>query len=329
MKGNKMTSPICKQPILSPMTWVAETMLLNDGLVSLEAPHLDELRSAAKEIVSNPLPTERLKPEYFDMSACQTLMGEVRTQIDEGIGFAIIDRLPVDEIDTETLKKLYWLMMNMIGQTVAQKWDGTMVYDVTDTDLRTESGNGVRSSKTNQGQGYHVDNAFNLPPNFVGLFCLETAVEGGTSGLISFETVYNRLLDYHRDVIPRLYQTFHYDRQQEHAPGDSLTLEKPMVEYNGKTIAFNFSPRLVQQGYDVAGVEMDAEAKAALDALRSITESSGLGKTFKFERGQIQIANNRKLGHRRTAFTDHTDPNKRRHLVRTWIRDNGRPFYQG
>jgi alpha-ketoglutarate-dependent taurine dioxygenase len=324
-----MNTPICAAPLSSPKTWVAETMLPNDGLVSLEDQHLDELYAAAKEIIANPLPTEGLRPEHFDMPACQTLMGQVRKQLDDGIGFAIIDRLPIDDIDTSTVKKLYWLLMNIIGQTVAQKWDGTMVYDVTDTDKRTEPGNGVRSSKTNQGQGYHVDNAFNLPPDFVGLFCLETPVEGGISGLISFETVYNRLLEQHQEVIPRLYQPFYYDRQHEHAPDDLPTLEKPMVEYNGKTIAFNFSPRLVQQGYDVAGIEMDAEAKAALDALRMITESPGLGKTFKFERGQIQIANNRQLGHRRTAFTDHADPYKRRHLVRTWIRNHGRPFYMG
>jgi alpha-ketoglutarate-dependent taurine dioxygenase len=102
-----------------------------------------------------------------------------------------------------------------------------------------------------------------------------------------------------------------------------------MVEYNGKTIAFNFSLRLVQQDYDVAGIKMDTEAKAALDALRMTTESPGLGKTFKFERGQIQIANNRQLGQRGTAFTDHADPDKRRHLVRIWIRNHGRPFYMG
>jgi alpha-ketoglutarate-dependent taurine dioxygenase len=102
-----------------------------------------------------------------------------------------------------------------------------------------------------------------------------------------------------------------------------------MVEYDGKNIAFNFSPRLVRQGYDVVGVEMDEEAKGALDALRKITESPGLGKTFEFQRGQIQIANNRQLGHRRTAFTDHADPTRRRHLVRTWIRNQGRPFYLG
>ena len=109
-----------------------------------------------------------------------------------------------------------------------------------------------------------------------------------------------------------------------------LNVKKPpMIEYDGKTIAFNFSPRIIRQGYELAGVEMDAEAKAALEALREITESPRLGKSFAFERGQIQIVNNRQLGHRRTGYTDHSDPAMRRHLVRIWIRNRGRPFYMG
>jgi len=39
--NNKLNTPICEKLISSPMTWVAETMLPNDGLVSLEAQHLD------------------------------------------------------------------------------------------------------------------------------------------------------------------------------------------------------------------------------------------------------------------------------------------------
>ena len=326
---NGHVTPIREEPISSPMTWIAETMLSNDGQVFLETRHLDELRTTAQEIVANPLPFERLSPDLFDMPACRQLMGQVRSQLDDGIGFAIIDRMPVDEFDPETAKKLYWLLMNMTGQIVAQTWDGVLIYDVTDTDKKIKAGNGVRSSKTNQGQSYHIDNAFNLPPDFVGLFCLQTAVEGGISGLISFETVYNQLLAQHKDVIPRLYRPFHFDRQQEHAPDGQPTLEKPMVEYDGKTIAFNFNLRLVEQGYEVAGVEMDAEGKAALEALRKVTELPGLGKVFDFERGQIQITNNRQLGHRRTAYTDHAEPAQRRHLVRTWVRNHGRPFYLG
>lgn len=37
----------------------------------------------------------------------------------------------------------------------------------------------------------------------------------------------------------------------------------------------------------------------------------------------------RELAHRRTAFRDWPEPERKRHLVRLWLRDAGRPFYQG
>jgi alpha-ketoglutarate-dependent taurine dioxygenase len=74
---------------------------------------------------------------------------------------------------------------------------------------------------------------------------------------------------------------------------------------------------------------MDPETTAALDALDDVMEAPGLGKRFMFERGQIQIVNNRRLGHRRTGFTDWPEVEQRRRLVRVWVRNSGRPFYHG
>ncbi len=265
----------------------------------------------------------------FDLPACRALAAQVRKNLDSGIGFAIIDGLPLDEIDVNTAKQLYWILMSIVGRPVAQKWDGTMVYDVTDTRKTIRAGNGVRSSKTNSGQGYHTDNAFNLAPDFVALMCLQPAMEGGTSGLVSLETIYNRLLENHPDKIARLYEPFYFDRQQEHAPGDSPTSFQPVLTYDGQTISMHLSPRLIQQGYEVENVTMDEAAQAALAVLSEATEQPGLGKSFAFKRGQIQIVNNRQLGHRRTAYTDWPDEDRKRHLVRIWLRREGRPFYSG
>ena len=75
--------------------------------------------------------------------------------------------------------------------------------------------------------------------------------------------------------------------------------------------------------------KLDDEARAAIDALCRTTEIDNLCKGFEFQCGQIQVVNNRRLGHRRTAFRDWEEPEKRRHLVRIWLRKSGRPFYQG
>jgi alpha-ketoglutarate-dependent taurine dioxygenase len=69
--------------------------------------------------------------------------------------------------------------------------------------------------------------------------------------------------------------------------------------------------------------------RAALDALTAIIDDPALYKEFYFEPGQDQILDNRRLGHKRTGFEDWPEPERRRTLIRLWLRDHGRPFYGG
>ena len=312
-----------------PMVWDADTQFLNGGVASLDATCQSEISVIAQLLRDNPLPTEALMPADFDMPACTAVMEGVRETVDNGTGFAVVDRLDVDGLGREIATKIYWLLMSIAGRPVAQKWDGTMVYDVHDTGGKATPGSGIRSSKTNGGQGFHNDNAFNLPPDFVSLFCLRTAKKGGVSGIVSFESVYNKLLEEHREVLDRLYQPFHFDRQMEHAPDENRLSYNPIFEVDGDVLNVRFSPRLVEHGYQMRQEKLDDEARAAIDALCRTTEIDNLCKVFEFQCGQIQVVNNRRLGHRRTAFRDWEEPEKRRHLVRIWLRKSGRPFYQG
>ena len=43
----------------------------------------------------------------------------------------------------------------------------------------------------------------------------------------------------------------------------------------------------------------------------------------------MQFVDNRVLGHARTQFEDHPEPDRRRHLVRLWLRDHGSRAYPG
>lgn len=204
-----------------------------------------------------------------------------------------------------------------------------MVYEVTDTGLDDAPGNGVRSSKTNNGQYYHTDNAFNVPPHFVSLLCIHPALSGGTSRLISMQTVYNILLDEYPDVVPRLYAPFWMYRQHEHAPDDPPLGFHPLCEPTAAGVHIRFSRRLLGYGYELADEDMDDATRDAIAAFGEILDRPGLGKSLVFERGQIQIVNNRRLGHRREAYQDGPDPARKRRLIRLWGRDTGRPFYMG
>jgi alpha-ketoglutarate-dependent taurine dioxygenase len=74
---------------------------------------------------------------------------------------------------------------------------------------------------------------------------------------------------------------------------------------------------------------MDAEGAAALEALEGIMNDPANIKEFFFEPGQIQIVDNRRCGHKRTGFSDFPEPERKRHLVRLWLRGWGRAFYNG
>lgn len=323
------TQKMQSESFSGPLAWVSETMLPSDGRVRLDAVCVDELRDTAQALRDNPLPVTALRPVDFDLPACAALMARIKHTLDHGVGFTIIDGVPLDDLDVETVRKIYWLLLALVGRPVAQKWNGEMIYDVVDTGRKPAAGNGVRSSKSNAGQIYHTDNSFNLPPEYVALLCLHPAMAGGESGLISFDSVYNGLLDACPDVLPRLYQPFLFDRQREHAPDDRPFSSAPVFEFDGSCLSTRLATSLIRQGYALAAVDVDDETAAALTALDEMTESDGLGKTFRFERGQIQIVNNRRIGHRRTAFVDWPEPERRRHLIRIWLRDHGRAFYLG
>ena len=64
-------------------------------------------------------------------------------------------------LSLDEAKALYWLLAAMLARPVAQKLDGTMIYDVHDTGQQALPGSGVRPDKTNIDLHFHNDNAYN------------------------------------------------------------------------------------------------------------------------------------------------------------------------
>ncbi|MDP6831778.1 MAG: TauD/TfdA family dioxygenase [Alphaproteobacteria bacterium] len=311
-----------------PLAWTGAELPDDAGLITLDEDCLDELLALAKELTANPLPVLSLHPDDFDLPACRAMMTDVSNQLDHGHGFVIIDRLPLERLDGEIADKLYWLLAAMVARPVAQSWDGKMLYDV--RDQGKPPGNGVRPDITNVGQNLHTDNSYNLcPPDYVALFCRQTAMRGGISQVVSFYAAHNRMRAEAPELLARLYQDVTFDRQREHAPDDVMTTEHPMFAWDGQRLLGRLSKRQVEGGYALAGVEMDNITAAALETFEAIMMAPGMRKEFQFQPGQIQIVNNRTCGHARTAFTDWPETERRRHLIRLWLRHQGRAFYNG
>jgi alpha-ketoglutarate-dependent taurine dioxygenase len=293
-----------------------------DYVVPLPHACLAEFDAVVAWLRHHPQPVEELVPETFSLSACAAVMAQVRDRLQHQRGFAIVDRVPVERYSTAEGKALGWLLAQLLGQVVAQKWDGTRLYDV--RDYGKALAYGVRRSVTNLEQEFHTDGGWlTKTPEYVGLFCLQPAQEGGMSRVVSLLTVHNEMQRQHPDLLARLYGPFWWDRQAEHGPEEVKYCAHPVYAYDGHTLTGRYYMDYVLNGYQLAGTLLDQASADALTAMRAIADAPENWVEFRVEQGQLQYLNNRHMAHSRTAFVDAAEPHLGRHLLRLWNRTEG------
>src|SRR5215472_15766994 len=108
-------------PIGGASAWLGSDVRSGHYLVELSGPCRAEICRAVDELRAYPLPTIVLRPDDFAMPACRERMTRVRHILDHGVRFAIVDRLPVAEMDAGEATAIYWLLSSMVSRPVAQK----------------------------------------------------------------------------------------------------------------------------------------------------------------------------------------------------------------
>lgn len=320
-------------PTTIPATqaWTRDTLRPVDWTVPLPADAIGELRAALAQIRRAPLPTFLLDPADFALDACRRAMNEVRRVTRDGPMFAVLDRLPMSEMNRDEAIQLYWLLSSLLARPVAQKLNGQMFFDVLDTGAKLKPGSGIRPTVTNVDLRFHNDNSYNeAPPDHVCLLCLQPAKQGGVSQVMSVATVHQALEQRFPELMARLYRPFWYDRHAEHHPDEPATIAAPIFERGAEgTVKARLALSEIFAGYELRGERMDNETAAALAAVQAVFDTPELRVELDFAPGQIQYVNNRATGHARTEFVDHPEPERKRHLVRLWLRDGGRRGYRG
>ena len=307
--------------------WRRETLSPRDWLVAMSPRCLEELDAAVAELRRNPLPTLLLSPTTSPLSACAELMGHVGARLRDGIGLAVVSRIPVERYEAEENRALCWLPSQLLEQPVAQAWNGAMLYDVRDTGRALEYG--VRRSITNLDLTFHTDGPWlDVPPHFVGLYGINPAQEGGVSRFVSLCTVHNELRRRHPRLLVAPLPALSLGSAGRARSGDAKTGAQPVFEYDGRALRRTLQRAVDRNGAELTGTPLDAESRDSLAAMRASVDSPDLWVEFTIERGQIQYLNNRVFAHSRTDFQDAPEPERKRHLIRVWTREEGRrTFY--
>jgi Taurine catabolism dioxygenase TauD, TfdA family len=133
-----------------------------------------------------------------------------------------------------------------------------------------------------------------------------------------------------------LYRPYWWGRQGNELPGQSAFYTQPIFADHGGRFFGRYTRTHIRTAELSADVDaLGPDEAAALDLIDEICARAEFALTLMFEPGDMQFLNNHLTLHMRTAFTDHPEPARRRHMLRLWLAlpngpelpDSFRPFF--
>lgn len=294
---------------------------VSDWVVQLAPAHIRDLESALARVRGRPIAS--IARADFPLPSMSALLGDIAAELEEGRGFALVRGLPIDGHDMDAVMRLYWGLGLHLGEPISQNKHGHMIGHVRDEGAQygTENARGYNSAAALK---FHNDNC-----DVVGLLCLNPAKSGGMSTVTSATTIYNEFARRRPDLVDQLYQGFHFHLRGEERPGVwKITPHRiPTFSYLAGKLSCRYVRNAIELVPKATGVALSTRELETLDLFDSLAGDPALRFDMDLRRGDMQLLNNHVTVHSRTAFVDHEDPAKRRHLLRLWlaVRD-GRPL---
>ena len=173
-------------------------------------------------------------------------------------------------------------------------------------------------------RGYQTANLLpfhNDSCDIVGLCCLETAKSGGLSTVASSVAVYNALVRSRPELVKILGQPFYADRRGEESAGQKPYYVTPIFIWHKGRMFNRFNRTFIDSAQRFDEVPRLTQLQIeALDAVATLCRDPAFRLDIKLERGDMQFVNNYCVLHSRTAYEDHAEESKKRHLLRLWLR---------
>lgn len=246
--------------------------------------------------------------ENFVLPNLSAVIGQWRSQLATGTGVQIIKGLPTHE-PMQWVRRAYWGLGHHLGEPGAQNPQQELLGEV--RDYREDDPN-VRLYRTPHNINLHCDAA-----DVVGLLCLQTAVRGGHSRIVSTVTLFNELLAEHPDLISALFDRFKLDSRGERSEGTLPYSEPVPCCFDGEMLRTFYHSDYMRSVSRHAGVAVSSEQQQILDFYDSRGADPDLYFDMWLEPGDIQLLSNHTVAHARTAYQDSAE--QQRHLLRLWL----------
>lgn len=304
-------SSILTEPITDKCAWRGEDIRDRDDWVfQLSAETIATLEQGLEQLAAKGLEAPNFSLDDLDIRnpQIQAEFDAISDELENGYGFAVVRGLDPEKHSEEDMVNMYYMMGQLMGTPVTQNTKGDLLGLVQNVGDKNDKM--TRVYETNEYLPYHGDLS-----DVVGLLCIRKAKEGGLSSIVSNVMVYNEILKNHREYLGYYYHPAWFDHMGE--PEPSLT---PIFGYHKGKLASRYLRAYIELGHERRGVPLSQVQVEALDIFDKITHEPSMRLDMMLQPGEIQFCNNYTVLHSRTSFEDHDEVEKRRKLVRLWLK---------
>lgn len=305
--------------INKPSSWRGEELFAGtDWEWSFVEEELDELRvlGTLDHQVHEPIGSELLKKK----------LSSIQDSLENGLGAVMLRDFPLDsfesEFGAEKISELFLWLASQLGTPVSQNATGDLMLSVRNEAFGKDDSR-TRGPNTNRKLSFHTDRC-----DVIAFLCLRQSMTGGENELVSSPALYEVIRKERPDLLKVLMQPFPYKRHLVDTGNALPYCEQPIFSFCDGHFSGSFLRVLIDRAdADPDCPSLTDEQREALDFLEDTAEREDLRVRFRQEPGDVLLLNNWVTFHRRTAFEDWPEPEKRRHLLRVWLSvPNSRPL---
>jgi hypothetical protein len=289
----------------------------------LTATEADTLSAALAAATAAGIGIDALTPQNFPLPGLRPLLDRLLAEVELGRGMFLLRGFPVARHSKDELRAMYVGLCRHLGVLMSQSSGGDHIGDVRNFNVDVNAPAG-RAYTSKQKLTFHSDQA-----DVVSLLVLRTAKEGGVSKLASAVAIRNEIARTRPDLLDVLHQPFPWSWQEQQPPGGRPWYLQPIyTEQDGRFSSYYIRTHITSsQRYDDAP-RLSALQVEAMDLIDHLANSEAFNFATLFQPGDVQFLNNHVILHSRTAFEDHDEPDRRRHLLRVWLSvPNSRPLH--
>ncbi len=299
-----------------PSAWVGDDFRNDDSwIATLSASQVAELSTAARHCIERGLEVTAIRREDFALTSMRPLIEQWAAELNQGRGFMLVKGLPAGELGDRQVRTIFWGIGLHMGTPVSQNSYGDMLGEVFDEGVKMGTGR-VRGYRTNQRLMFHTDRC-----DIVGLLCQRTAKSGGLSSIVSSTRIYEEIAARHPDYLAPLENGYIHAHVEE--GGAFSTYRLPVYSVTDGVVSCRILRNTIENARKMGYAKYSNLETAALDCMDALANDPRMRLDMMLDRGDMQFVNNYTTLHARTEFEDYPEPERRRHMVRLWLKAHG------